>query len=138
MNTNPFLASESEQTYLKKAVLKTTANAQQHQANSSGESALEDSYLRSCALRLAQHGDYTEAIALLTQLINRHPYNAVDYNNRGLIYFQSGERQKAFWDYNKALQLNPKLASAYNNRANYYAACGELISAIADYDRAID
>lgn len=138
MNTNPFLASESEQSYLKKAVLKTTANAQQHQANSSGESALEDSYLRSCALRLAQQGDYTEAIALLSQLIKRHPYNAVDYNNRGLIYFQSGERQKAFWDYNKALQLNPKLASAYNNRANYYAACGKLTSAIADYDRAID
>lgn len=138
MNTHPFLASDNEQNYLHKAVLNNTADAQQHEANSSAYSAFEDSYLRSCALRLAKEGDYNRAIALLNQLISRHPHNAVDYNNRGLIYFQSGDKQKAFWDYNKALQINPKLASAYNNRANYYANCGELAAALADYDRAID
>lgn len=89
-------------------------------------------------MRLAQQGDYTEAIALLSQLICRHPHNAVDYNNRGLIYFQSGKSQKALYDYNTALKLNPYLASAYNNRANYYAACGKLATALADYDQAID
>ena len=102
------------------------------------QSMLEERYLRSCALKLAQQGDYTKAIALLSYLIDHHPENAVDYNNRGLIYFQSGDKQKALRDYNKALDLNSKLASAYNNRANYYAACGQLTAALSDYEQALD
>lgn len=98
----------------------------------------QDSYLRSYALKLARVGNYTQAIALLSQLIDRSPDNAIDYNNRGLIYFQSGQQQKAITDYNTALQLNPKLVSAYNNRANYYAACGELTAALVDYEIALD
>ncbi|MBW4614554.1 MAG: tetratricopeptide repeat protein [Desmonostoc vinosum HA7617-LM4] len=137
MNNYSFLTSSEQQNIYSELVVNSTKINQEHRAKSS-ESALGDSYLRSCALKSAQKGDYVEAIALLNQLIHRHPENAVDYNNRGLIYFQSGETQKAFCDYNTALQLNPKLASAYNNRANYYAACGELAAAIADYDQAID
>ena len=102
------------------------------------EEAVPDSCLRSSAWAKAQQGDYTSAIALLTQLIDRIPDNAIDYNNRGLVYFQSGQLSQAIADYNTALQFNPHLASGYNNRANYYAACGQLAAAIADYDRALD
>lgn len=103
-----------------------------------GRSSLDKSYLRSYALKLAHQGDYTEAIALLNQLINTHAENAVDYNNRGLVYFQSGEYEKALSDYHKAIQINPQLASVYNNRANCYAACGDLLTALDDYDQALD
>jgi tetratricopeptide (TPR) repeat protein len=138
MNSQSFLASGGGQNHRNKFVVRNTVNVPEHEANCSDESSFGDSDLRSCALKSAQQGHYTEAIALLSQLIGRHPQNAVDYNNRGLIYFQSGDKQKAFVDYNRALQLNPNLASAYNNRANYYAANGELAAAIADYDRALD
>jgi tetratricopeptide (TPR) repeat protein len=131
MNRHTFLASGDQQNNCYQFVANTTFSEQ-------GQGYHGDSYLRSCALQLAQQGNYTDAIALLSELINRHPHNAVDYNNRGLIYFQSGEMQKALRDYNAALKFNPHLASAYNNRANYYAACGELSAALADYDRAID
>ena len=97
-----------------------------------------DQRLRASAQRKAKQGDYTNAIALLTQLICRHPHQAVDYNNRGLIYFQSRQPEKALADYNKALQLNPELDSAYNNRANYYASVGKLSEALADYEQALD
>lgn len=97
-----------------------------------------DSCLRSLALVKAQQRDYAEAIALLSQLIDRHPQNAVDYNNRGLVYFQSGQLNQALVDYNRAIQINPQLSSAYNNRANCYATCGQLEQALADYDWAID
>lgn len=110
---------------------------QQHSAGSEPES-VPDSYLRSLARVKAQQGNYSEAIALLEQLIDRHPDNAIDYNNRGLVYFQSGQLKCALTDYNAALQRNPQLASAYNNRANYYAAIGQLAAAITDYDHAID
>jgi tetratricopeptide (TPR) repeat protein len=65
--------------------------------------------LRASAHRKAKQGDYTAAIALFTQLISRNPSSAADYNNRGLIYFQTGQREKAFADYNRALQINPEL-----------------------------
>lgn len=97
-----------------------------------------DSYLRASASAKAQQGSYTEAIALLSQLLNRNPQNAIDYNNRGLVYFQAGHFPQALADYNKALELNPHLAKAYNNRANYYAACGNLLAALADYDQALN
>jgi len=97
-----------------------------------------DQRLRTSAQRKAKQRDYTNAIALLTQLICRHPHHAVDYNNRGLIYFQSGQPEKALADYNKALQLNPQLDSVYNNRANYYASVGKLSEALADYEQALD
>lgn len=94
--------------------------------------------LRTAAQSKAKQGDYTGAIALLNQLIRRNPYSAGDYNNRGLVYFQSGQREKAIADYNKALQLNPELDSAYNNRANYYASVGQLAEALTDYEQALD
>lgn len=97
-----------------------------------------DQSLRTCAQRKAKQGDYTSAIVLLTQLITRHPNRAIDYNNRGLIYFQSGQREKALADYNKALRLNPELDSAYNNRANCYASSGQLAEALTDYEMALD
>jgi tetratricopeptide (TPR) repeat protein len=138
MNIHSFLADDDQQNKQYKYVVNNISKVREQRRNDRSASTLGNNYLRSFALKSAQEGDYTEAIALLSQLIYRQPYNAVDYNNRGLIYFQSGERQKALYDYNTALKLNPYLASAYNNRANYYAACGELATALADYDRAID
>jgi tetratricopeptide (TPR) repeat protein len=138
MNSHSFFSSGDKKNHRIEAVVKNTINHQQNKCNEGSDFTFGDGYLRSCALKSAQQGCYSYAIALLSQLIYRSPENAIDYNNRGLIYFQCGETQKAFVDYNTALQLNPNLASAYNNRANYYAACGELVNAIADYDRAID
>jgi len=102
------------------------------------ELTVSDTCLRAWAAEKSQQGNYTEAIALLSQLLYRCPENAIDYNNRGLVYFQSGQLDRAIADYNRALELNPLLAKAYNNRANYHAACGNLLAALADYDRALD
>ena len=85
MNIHSFLADGDQQSNKYKIVLNITSKFQAQRKNDSGESVLGDRYLRSCALKSAQQGDYTEAIATLTQLISRHPHNAIDYNNRGLI-----------------------------------------------------
>lgn len=138
MDNYSFLGSSHQQNQGYDQDNKNTNYTPKTSITDSNQSCLEDRYLRSYALQLAHQGDYTEAIALLNQLIDNHPYNAIDYNNRGLIYFQSGECQKAMGDYNTAMQLNPNLASVYNNRANCYAACGELTTALSDYDRALD
>lgn len=93
---------------------------------------------RSLVLEAAHCGDYDTAIALLNDLLHRHPESAVDYNNRGLMYFQSDRPEEALADYNKALELDPRLDGAYNNRANCYVAQGCLGEAIADYQIALD
>jgi tetratricopeptide (TPR) repeat protein len=100
--------------------------------------AEEDGMLRRKALSEAHRGNYDEAIALFNAVIVRNPDSANDYNNRGLVYYQSGQGERAIADYNKAIALNSRLGSAYNNRANYYAAQGQFLEALADYDAAID
>jgi len=96
------------------------------------------SEVREGAILAARQGNYPQAIALFSHLIQYDASSATYYNNRGLIYFRSGQFDQAVADYNRAIQLNPRLASAYNNRANYYAAQGDLEAAIADYEEAID
>jgi tetratricopeptide (TPR) repeat protein len=98
----------------------------------------QNAQLRRQALSEAREGKHHDAIALFSELINRDPFNASHYNNRGLVYFQMSELDKAISDYNHAIKLNPSLDSVYNNRANYYACRGQLLSAILDYDIAID
>ncbi|MDF5711298.1 MAG: tetratricopeptide repeat protein [Nostoc sp. S4] len=110
----------------------------EHRTQRSSKLVFDQRYLRSNALKLAKQGYYSQAIAFFNQLIYSNFTNAIDFHNRGLIYFQIGENQKAFCDYNTALKLNPKLVAAYNNRANYYVVCGNLTAALADYDQAID
>ncbi|NDJ17034.1 tetratricopeptide repeat protein [Myxacorys almedinensis] len=98
----------------------------------------QDRLLRQRSLEEAKQGNYLLAVEGLSVLIDRNPENATDYNNRGLVQFQWGQREAALEDYNRAIALNPKLASAYNNRANHYATQGLLAEAIADYEMAID
>ena len=137
MNTHP-LTRQDNPKHQRCPVVPPTSWEDKMPVAERGEELVPDACLRSSAWAKAQQGYYTEALTLLSQLINRHPHNAIDYNNRGLIYFQSGQLDQAIADYNRALQLNPRLASVYNNRANYYVACGWLAAAIADYDQAID
>ena len=45
---------------------------------------------------------------------------------------------KAFRDYNKAIELNPEYSNAYNNRGNVFDNKGELDKAFRDYNKAIE
>lgn len=138
MNSNSLKSLQDKPKHYRGSVPPTSWKVKKPRFKRQQEPGKSDSYLRSSASTKAQAGDYSGAIALLNQLIDRHPDNAIDYNNRGLVYFQSGQRALAIRDYKTAIKLNPQLASAYNNRANYYAACGQLAAAIADYDQATD
>uniref|UniRef100_A0ACD5GWR5 Tetratricopeptide repeat protein n=1 Tax=Desertifilum tharense IPPAS B-1220 TaxID=1781255 RepID=A0ACD5GWR5_9CYAN len=87
----------------------------------------------------AQKGHYSEALALLSQLIDQSPATVPNTIIIAvLVYFYSGQPQKAQYDYNRAIALDPQLTEAYNNRANYSVSIGHLQEALADYDRAID
>lgn len=94
--------------------------------------------LRATVKRTAEQGNYSVAIALINQLLKINPNNAIDYNNRGLMFFWQGQFLKAIQDYTRALELNNKLAQVYNNRGNCYAALGKWAEALQDYETSLD
>ncbi|MEY3866486.1 MAG: hypothetical protein RLZZ338_377 [Cyanobacteriota bacterium] len=79
---------------------------------------------------------YPEAIIAYTKSIEiqPHPYA---YNNRGLVYYDKGDKEKAFKDYNEAINLDPKYANAYVGRGNVYYDKGDKDNAFKDYNEAI-
>jgi tetratricopeptide (TPR) repeat protein len=50
--------------------------------------------------------DYNKAIEI-------NPQYAELYNNRGIVYYDLKEYDKAIKDYNKALEIDPQYAMAY-------------------------
>jgi tetratricopeptide (TPR) repeat protein len=84
MNTNQFEKSKTNK----------------HPVNSQGLSFQE---LRQMASFKVKQGNYTDAIAILTHLLSQNSRSSIDYNNRGLIYFKSGQYALALKDYNQAI-----------------------------------
>jgi tetratricopeptide (TPR) repeat protein len=94
--------------------------------------------LRLCVKKQVTQQNYLAAIALLDRLIACYPNSAMDYNNRGLMYFYAGQLSEALQDYDTAIALDKKLAPAYNNRANFYATQKNFLAALDDYEIALD
>jgi lipoprotein NlpI len=61
----------------------------------------------------------------------------VAFNNRGLVYSDKDNNDRAIADYDEAIRLYPKYALAFNNRGRAYRTKGDDDHAIADYDEAI-
>ena len=58
--------------------------------------------------------------------IARNEMLAAGYINRGHLYLEKGERDRAIEDFSKAISLNPNDPRAYADRAKAYAAKGEI------------
>ena len=59
------------------------------------------------------------------------------FNNRGVAHLQLGETDKAFEDFDVAVQLEPDWGTAYLNRGDVFASRGEWAKAKADFDQAV-
>lgn len=83
-------------------------------------------------------GEYEQAIAAISQLIQREPGNPVLYYDRGVFYEAVNRTDEAFDDYSQALEKSPGHALALNNRAAILARRGDLEAAVRDLDAAIE
>ena len=59
------------------------------------------------------------------------------YIDRGRVYLQQDDNDRAIADFTKATELDPEGANAYNHRGVAYAGKLNFDSAIADFDKAI-
>jgi tetratricopeptide (TPR) repeat protein len=88
-----------------------------------------------------QADDLDRAIAGCTRILNdrgeSQGYRAIAYNNRGFVWQDKGDLDRAIADYNEAIRLDPKQANAYRNRGNAWREKGDLDRAIADLNEAI-
>ncbi|MEJ2704774.1 MAG: tetratricopeptide repeat protein, partial [Sedimentisphaerales bacterium] len=72
------------------------------------------------------------------QIRDRNGLIAHVHDNRGNVYTDSGQFDKALSEYAKAIELNPTYAEAYNNRGGVYADLGQFDRAISERTRAIE
>jgi tetratricopeptide (TPR) repeat protein len=60
------------------------------------------------------------------------------YNNRGVVYYNKGQYDKAIADFNRALKIEPRHFWAYHNRGRTYISKYRLDKAIADFSKALE
>jgi len=69
---------------------------------------------------------------------NKRKKYASAYGNRGIVYKNMGQYQRAIQDYNRALDLYPRYPRTLYNRAIAYQRLGEFELALADLNKAIE
>jgi protein O-mannosyl-transferase len=80
---------------------------------------------------------WKDSKSLWDDVLNKYPHCAVALSNRGVIYKQEGDIQKALSDYNQAIKINPDYAEPLNNRGVIYKQEGDIQKALSDYNQAI-
>ncbi len=71
------------------------------------------------------------------QALKLNPRSAFAYSNRGQVYFDRGDFDKALADFSQALALNPRLAAAYVGRGFVQIKKGQWQPALNDFNQAV-
>jgi tetratricopeptide (TPR) repeat protein len=81
---------------------------------------------------------YNEAFSDYEKAITLRPSYAEAYTNRGSLYFNLNQVDKAIADYNRAIVLNPSQYAAYYNLGLIYGRTGFSDRAIAYFSKSLD
>lgn len=84
----------------------------------------------------AMRGKYPQAIALLSQAIEKEPSWSDAWMHRGIAYLESGQVEAALQDLETCLRLDPGKALGYYNRALAWLEKGEEERALGDLEAA--
>jgi len=89
------------------------------------ESTSPDQRLAACNAIIETSGDMPMSVAIA-------------HCDRGIVYLQKGERDRAMAEFDQAVRLGPGRYAGLGCRGHAFFAEGDLGRAIADYDQAID
>ena len=89
-------------------------------------------------LTIEQISIWKNTLSLWSYVIEKEPERVpIAYMNRGKVYYQMGQLNKAMEDYDKAVTLKPFDPNYYHNRGLIFAEMRQFDKAIADYDHAL-
>jgi len=83
-------------------------------------------------------GEESGVIEACTKIITLDPGDGMSFYNRGSIYNNREEYEKAVKDFNDAILLMPDYASTYNNRGLALDKLGQYDDALSDFNYAIE
>ncbi|HIK45937.1 MAG TPA: tetratricopeptide repeat protein [Leptolyngbyaceae cyanobacterium M65_K2018_010] len=93
--------------------------------------------LRQKALIATNRGQFAQAEAYWSQLIEYGPEDAALWSNRGNVRLGQNLLEAALEDYNQAVRLAPDQADAYLNRGVALEGLGRWQAAVADYTQVL-
>jgi protein O-mannosyl-transferase len=81
---------------------------------------------------------WRNSISLWSYVMEKEPERVpIAYNNRGLVYYKTGQFDKAIADFHKAVTLKPSYIDAYSNLGMAFFKIARFDEAIVNFDKAI-
>jgi hypothetical protein len=118
--------------------LPTQSPTPQNPAPSAAATGDVDANLAKCSDMGGDNAPREAACTAVAEAAGAEPRTrAIGYNNRGVMRFQSGDKDGAMSDYDAALKLNPQYPAAFYNRAEVWRAKGDTAHAEADMADAV-
>jgi len=85
---------------------------------------------------LIHNGQQDLAIMAMSELTEKYPDFAQGHNDLGVLYYEMGDKEKAFLHYEKANSLNPENVVFQKNIADYYLVeSGDIEKSLLIYNR---
>ncbi|MEM6612732.1 MAG: tetratricopeptide repeat protein [Cyanobacteria bacterium P01_C01_bin.72] len=89
------------------------------------------------AFRAAQQGDFAQAEAYWTTLVEQFPENPAVWSNRGNVRIGQYKLAEAIADFDRSIEIAPEYPDAYLNRGIAYEGQKKWSQAIADYNHVL-
>lgn len=83
-------------------------------------------------------GNVDKMLEICTKILELTPDDGMTLYNRGSIYSNMREYEKALVDFNKSIEFLDEYANLYNNRGMVLHRLGRYEEALADFDKAIE
>ncbi|MBF0345960.1 MAG: tetratricopeptide repeat protein [Nitrospirae bacterium] len=87
-------------------------------------------------VNLSWHTGHKNYIAFGVAYAENAINEALEHNNRGVVWVRKLYYDRAIDEYTKAIEINPRFTDAYYNRGAAWAGKGDRDRAIADFTKA--
>ena len=116
-----------------KAKLENLTNQSDHSATHSNKTSNQHTQSSS------NHQSVENLIKILEANIEQNPYSGESHNDLGVLYYQSGQKEKVLYHYQEAVRLNPKNITFAKNLADFsYVEMRNVADAMQLYNRVLE